>query len=502
VQQESLESFVIIDGQQRLTTLTIIALAAISYLEEMAAADIESADNQQRAKLLRDSFVGTTDPASLKYSSKLSLNRNDDAFYQGTLIQLRSPHAPSRLGYSNQLLWKAFEFYSAKLHERFQGKDAGAKLAAFINEAVALRLLFVRVLVEDELSAYTVFETLNARGLDLSASDLLKNFLMAIVARTGEGDLRHVLDQWERIATTVGIRVLPEFFRHYLNSLQTPYVRQERLFKAIKSQVTTAEKAFALLDELERAALWYQALYDPSDPQWLEVPGAAEHVRVLNLFAVTQFKPLFLAAVRHFPVADLASVLRYCVVISFRYNVISDRNTNELEKIYNQVAAGIENNTNSTVAQLREALRPIYVPDDEFRDAFARKSLPAAGRSKRVARYLLCALERQLGHQDVNDETTPATIEHILPENLSPAWEANFPVDSHSRYVNRLGNYTLLDPSRNRDIGQKPYPDKRGVFQDSAYELSKRIDAQDWTPQAIDERQRKMAGWASAVWSI
>jgi hypothetical protein len=232
------------------------------------------------------------------------------------------------------------------------------------------------------------------------------------------------------------------------------------------------------------------------------VPGSAESVRVLNLFGVTQYKPLFLAAVRNFPVADLASVLRYCVVISFRYNVISDRNTNELEKIYNQVAASIQSKQTTTFAQLREALRPIYVPDEEFRDAFARKSLAAAGRSKRVVRYLLCALERQLGHQDVNDETSPATIEHILPENLSPQWEANFADDVHERYVSRLGNYVLLDPSRNRDIGQKPFSEKKTVFHACNYELAKRVDASEWTPRSIDDRQRVMAGWASTVWAI
>ena len=259
LQQNDRELFTVIDGQQRLATLSIVVLAAVSLLEERASAEIEKGDNSERARLLRDGFLGTKDPGSLRYSSKLSLNRNDDVFYQGTLLQLKAPHAPSRLPHSNRLLWQAFGYFHSKLAVRFPSNDEGGSLARFINEAIAQRLLFIRVQVDDDLSAYTVFETLNARGLDLTASDLLKNYLMALVARRSETDLKHVLDQWSRITDTVGIRTLPDFLRHHLNSRQ-PFVRQERLFKAIKADVRTAEDVFALLDELERSAVLYQAL--------------------------------------------------------------------------------------------------------------------------------------------------------------------------------------------------------------------------------------------------
>ncbi len=85
MQQRDREEFVVIDGQQRLCTLSLIALAAVALLEERAAADIEKEDNLERSRLLRDGFLGTKDPGSLRYRSKLSLNRND-----GTLSRLSS----------------------------------------------------------------------------------------------------------------------------------------------------------------------------------------------------------------------------------------------------------------------------------------------------------------------------------------------------------------------------------------------------------------------------
>jgi len=500
LQQNDRELFTVIDGQQRLATLSIVVLAAVSLLEERASAEIEKGDNSERARLLRDGFLGTKDPGSLRYSSKLSLNRNDDVFYQGTLLQLKAPHAPSRLPHSNRLLWQAFGYFHSKLAVRFPSNDEGGSLARFINEAIAQRLLFIRVQVDDDLSAYTVFETLNARGLDLTASDLLKNYLMALVARRSETDLKHVLDQWSRITDTVGIRTLPDFLRHHLNSRQ-PFVRQERLFKAIKADVRTAEDVFALLDELERSAVLYQALQDPYDPYWADLPIAKEQVRILNLLGVKQFKSLALSTGRKVP-DSLQDLLRFCMLISVRYTIIGDLNPSELERVYNEVAVAIERDTLLTSGQIREALRQVSVSDEDFRDAFSRRSIAASGRSKKVVRYILCALERQLGHPDVRDETCAATIEHILPENLGNSWETTYSHDQHERFVQRLGNYTLLDPSQNRDLGNLSFSDKLAGYKNSGYRMTSRISASEWTPDLIEARQREMAGWAATVWQF
>ncbi len=500
LQQNDRELFTVIDGQQRLATLSIVVLAAVSLLEQRASCEMDKDDNSERARLLRDGFLGTKDPGSLRYSSKLSLNRNDDIFYQGTLLQLKTPQAPTRLPHSNRLLWQAYGYFRSKLAERFPGNKDGGSLARFINEAIAQRLLFIRVQVDDDLSAYTVFETLNARGLDLTASDLLKNYLMALVARRSDTDLKHVLDQWSRITDTVGIRILPDFLRHHLNSRQ-PFVRQERLFKAIKADVRSAEDVFTLLDELESSAVLYQALQDPHDPYWVDLPIAKEQVRILNLLGVKQFKSLALSTGRKLP-DSLPDLLRFCVLISIRYTIIGDLNPSELERVYNEVAVSIERGTLGTTGQIREALRQVSVSDEDFRDAFSRRTIAASGRSKKVVRYILCALERQLGHPDVKDETCAATIEHILPENLGNSWEAIYSHEQHVRFVNRLGNYTLLDPSRNRDLGNLSFADKLAGFQQSGYKMTARISASEWTPDLIEARQREMAGWAATVWKF
>jgi len=109
------------------------------------------------------------------------------------------------------------------------------------------RLLFISVRVQDELSAYTVFETLNARGLELSEPDLLKNYLLSLADRLSKSQMDPLLRQWNRIASKVGNARLPEFLRHHLNS-RREYVRQKDLFKTIKAMSRTCV-AFLICSE-------------------------------------------------------------------------------------------------------------------------------------------------------------------------------------------------------------------------------------------------------------
>ena len=214
-----------------------------------------------------------------------------------------------------------------------------------------------------------------------------------------------------------------------------------------------------------------------------------------------QFKSLALSTGRKVP-DSLQDLLRFCMLISVRYTIIGDLNPSELERVYNEVAVDIERDTLRTSGQIREALRQVSVSDEDFRDAFSRRSIAASGRSKKVVRYILCALERQLGHPDVRDETCAATIEHILPENLGNSWETIYSHDQHERFVQRLGNYTLLDPSRNRDLGNLSFSDKLAGYKNSGYRMTSRISASEWTPELIEARQREMAGWAATVWQF
>lgn len=497
--------FRIIDGQQRMATLSILILACVDYLYALAAEDMESGANLERAGLLESSYVGAKDPTSLRITPKLKLNANDDAFFQLNIAQRKRPQGGLRgLRDSERLLWDCFLFFTRKIRERFSLRRKGEEVAAFVSEIVTERLVFISVRVQDQLSAYTVFETLNARGLELTETDLLKNYLLSLADRLSTSQMEPVLRQWARITARVGIASFPEFLRHHLNS-QREYVRQKQLFKTIKRDVTTLEQVFALLDRLEADAAWFEALNDYASPFWLDYSGAKEQVRVLNLFGVSQFTPLVLSAKDKFSnPQDLVEILRYCAVVSVRFNGVGRRSTHILEEIYNRAALEIRSGAVTALLTLRQSLRPIYIPDDEFEADFSSLRMKNRSTSGKRLRYLLARIEKQLSGADISDEAMSATVEHILPENPGEhGWE-HMTDEAHERSYERVGNYSLLERSLNgQNAGNASFTDKQQVYAQSRYQTSKELSQySEWTEETIARRQSGMARVARSVWAL
>jgi uncharacterized protein with ParB-like and HNH nuclease domain len=493
-------SYSIIDGQQRLATLSVLALAVIKRIQGLIDAASEQEANRERKNLLMNNYVGAKDAVSLHYSSKLFLNENNDSFYQSYLVQLRDPINPHRLSDSNKLLWQAFQYFYHKVVAHFGDQVRGEELADFILNQVAEKLLFIQIVVEDELDAYTVFETLNARGLELTTTDLLKNYLLAL-SSTSDLDQKMAKEQWQRIIRITDLDGFPKFLRYYWNS-RNELVSKDNLFKALRRAVKDREQAFNLLDNLEKSAGVYAALEDPHDELWEGNREIRKRVQELRLFNVTQCYPLLLVAHEKLPRPEFERVLRACAVISFRYNVIAGQNPKVQEGVYNRAACKIYTGTIGTAAQVEQELEEIYLSDEEFVNAFQTKTLNTK-RGRKLARYILYALENQVASTDRHFEDDPGTIEHILPENPSAQWEQNFPPDQQSDYIYRLGNFTLLESSKNSTECQNAsYLEKIPVYKTSQYQMTKNIDFPDWTPAQVKSRQSQMARWATAVWRI
>jgi hypothetical protein len=499
------KQFRVIDGQQRMASLSILILACVDFLYGLAKEGVDATRNEERAGLLESSYLGAKDPTSLRITPKLQLNGNDDDFFQLNLTQRKPPQGGVRgLRDSEKLLWDCFQFFKGKVQEKFSRKKRGEEVAGFVSEIITERLVFISVRVQDQLSAYTVFETLNARGLELTETDLLKNYLLSLADRLSKSQMDPVLKQWARITARVGIASFPEFLRHHLNS-QREYVRQKQLFKTIKRDVTTLDQVFALLDRLEKDAAWFEGLADYASQFWLDYPGAREQVRVLNLFHVSQFTPLVLAAKDFFTSpADLNEILRYCAVLSVRFNGVSRRSTHILEEVYNRAALEVRRGSTRTLAALRLALRPIYIRDEEFESDFAALRMRSRSTSGKRLRYFLAKIEKQLSGADITDEALTGTVEHILPENPGETGWDHFSVEAHERSYERVGNYTLLERNLNgQQAGNAPFSQKQLVYAQSQYRTSKDlVQYNEWTEETIAKRQADMARIAKSVWSL
>lgn len=486
--------FEVIDGQQRLVTLTLFVLAAVQCFESWAEENHEADANRERAQLYRGRFLRAKDAASLVETSRLELNRNDGAFFRSTLLQLRKPVSPSRLRESEKLMWRSFNYFLKQLQGRFGGTYDAAELS-YLLDAASDKLLFIQILVSDEMDAYTVFETLNARGTQLTVTDLLKNYLFS---RFGQDE--HAIDvaedQWNRI-TTNREKEFPKLLRHYWNS-HHGVTRPPRLFKEIRESVKRHDEAIGLLDELETVSVLYSALRNPADELWLEAPAARKFVAEIDLFGVTQCYPLLFAAWQHMR-DDFVSVLRICSVISFRYIVIGKLNTQPMEREYVEAARKVRHGVITTPAQLFLGLRSLYVADEQFQADFELVKMPTPNNGQLV-RYVLFAIENQLSGNSRSPEGDGATVEHILPENPDETWLEIFPEPSADIY--RLGNYTLLEAAANRKIERKQLSEKKPEYLKSGYKLSNTFGWHTWSSAQIKDRQEWMAKIATSVWRL
>lgn len=489
------KEFTIIDGQQRLATLSIIAIAVIEKIQKLVEQQEQKDANQERQEILRRTYLSDRDPRSLRYSSKIILNENNNDFYQGNLINLRKPFNIRSLSKSNQLLWQSFQYFSSHLEELGEVIRSGEKLVEFLTDIIGQRLLFIQINVEDELNAYTVFETLNARGIELSSTDLLKNYLFSLFQ--GPDDLQEAQRQWRRIINTVQMENFPEFLRYYISLKQTR-VRRERLFKIVRGSVKNGQQSFELLDRLENYSSLFVALSNSNDEFWRDAPENRPYIRELELFGVKQAYPTLFAAYERFSPENFTRLLKLVGVLSFRYTIVSSLNPNELETLYNRVAIAIANGEVTNPRQVFDYLRSVYVSDEKFLQDFSLLSMSTKGQKKKLVRYILCKLETDVSHLEVNEDSF--SIEHILPESPSSDWRQNFADTQIEEMVYRLGNLTPLEPHLNRQVGNQPYLIKRESYQQSAYKLTQDVLAEEWTPHTLSTRQRHLAQRATHIW--
>lgn len=503
LQSQDDKRFEVIDGQQRLTTLSLIVLAALKNLKRLVDEGKSPENNQQRLDQIRSTYIGYLDPVTLITRSKLTLNRNNDGYFQTYLVPLG--HLPVR-GFraSEHSLRKAFEWFERHVRDyaKKQADDEGVTLARLV-ETMSDRLFFTVISVTDELNAYKVFETLNARGVRLSSTDLLKNYLFSVLHKKNEhpNEMTALEDRWESMVSRLGSESFPDFLRSHWNSRKS-FVRQAELFKTIRGKVTDRVAVFELLRGMEEDMDTYLALTNPETSHWnTTLKTSAQQLR---MFRVRQPFPLILAAHRVLESEPFAKVLRGCVVIAFRYNVIGDQPTNEQERVYYSAAQKLIQGHATNAQQVLESLQEIYPKDDSFKAFFAEKIIRTTdSRNNRVVRYILCELERQQSGQDYDFESDAFNIEHVLPQNPETGWE-QFTDEEVEAMVYRIGNMALMAKGTNKTIGNAAYAIKRASLQSSVFGLTQKLGEEnaEWTPARIAARQKGLAKLATAVWRI
>ena len=493
LQTEDDKNYLIIDGQQRFTTVTILILAAIKCIKNFVENDDDREDNQLRIENLIHTYIGKKDSVTLVYDNILVLNRNNDGYFRDYIVKLADLRVRN-LKSSEKLMKQCFEFFEQKL----KGKYSSGKDYAQYIQTVVDNLYFTQIVVNDEMNAFRVFETLNARGVQLSSSDLLKNYLFSLVDNNCSHTSRiDVLEEkWARLTDNIKTEKLPEFLRYYWNAGHKA-IRANALFKTIRKEITSDKEVFLLVDDLYRYSDIYMALTDCNDELWQD-RELKLCVALLNVFRLKQPFSVLMAAKLNLSDVEFKKLFKLIIKICFRYNVICDRNPNDQEGPFNALAVQITKEKRADV----QLLSPIMVDDKVFENSFSDKAFPYNSRNAKIVRYILAAMENHNGSSQIvgiNDED--ATIEHILPQNADESW--NMGEDKQRQLVFRLGNTCLLEKKLNLELKNGAFEEKKKVYAKSSY-----LDAQtiagyeEWNENRIITRQAKMAHIAVNIWKV
>ncbi len=485
----------IIDGQQRFTTISILILAAIKSIQKLVDQEIEVDENERRIKTLKDTYIGNVDPVTLEYDNILVLNRNNDAYYKDYIVKLGELKVRNT-SYTEKLMRKCFEWYENKLTGKF---STGRDYAEFITTVVD-NLFFTIIRVNNEMNAFRVFETLNARGVQLSSADLLKNYLFSLVDTTSQisDRIATLEDKWSSLTKNIQAEKLPDFIRYYWNSKHKT-VRSSELFKAIRDNIKSEEQVFVLINEMISYSDVFMALRSSTDELWQGNREITDNIELLNIFNLKQPYSVLMAAYKCLDIQSFSKLLNDIIIVGFRYSVICGKNPNDIERIYNTIAVQIS----STKTYTKSHLKSVYVEDTEFIPAFDQKSMVENSRNTKIIKYILGKIERFNGSlRDVNDGSELDTIEHILPQNPGVEWgDENYDFDS---LIYRLGNMCLLEKKYNKDLQNASYEKKKAIYLESSFVTTSSIPAEYpvWDRNTISKRQQKMGRSAKGIWKI
>ena len=486
--------FRIIDGQQRFTTITLLILALIKAIKKQAEAGINAENNKSRYETLMQTYIGRMDPVSLEYDNILVLNKNDDPYYRDYIVKLGELRSRNLL-VSQKLLKKCFEWYEVRVNGL---KYSDQEYADFIVKLVS-NLFFTVITVNDEMNAFRVFETLNARGVQLSSADLLKNYLFSLVDDDHSPKRLNDLEaKWNKLSSNVKTEKLPDFIRYYWN-IRNKSIRSTELFKAIRKKITNASEVFELVNQMLSYSDVYMALKDPNDELWQNHVEISRNIELLKLFGLKQPYSVLMVAYKKLSLDAFEKLLSAIVITCFRYNVICSKNPNDIEKVFNDIALSIYEGLYKDISQLQK----IYITDSEFQNSFAIKSFVLTSRNTKVIRYILGMIEQNVEgglNVDIHDDAN--SIEHILPQNPGEEW--NIDQYKADQYVNRLGNMCLLDQKVNRQIGNLTYSEKKEKYRLSKFATTRKIPEHynDWDENTILSRQKQMAKRAVNIWRL
>lgn len=470
--------YLVIDGQQRLTTIAVLICAVRSLL------DVDSKEYRKLTRLL----VNEDDEGLDHY--KLLPTQPDRPAFQA-LVGGKT-QAETRFS-------QAFEFFRKKV----TGTDSDDKAIDLerLTNAIQNRLTVVAIHLGDTDDPYLIFESLNAKGAPLTQADLIRNYLLLRLPADAQ---QHAYEEaWLPMQARLPGDHLTEFMRQYLMTSGDEVARSAIYAVLKKRLLSVPDSSIASeLARMEHSSVLYAQIVG------LTVPpneGIAEGLSRLRRWDIATANPFILklldASLQGMvSTRDAEACLEMIESFAVRRAVCAVP-TNQMKRIFLAIAKEMASSDvalwlGRTLGAGSSGRR--WPRDDEFKEALQRYR--AYGNVDRC-KFLLERIERAHGHKEPA-AFTEATIEHVMPQTITAEWRDMLGTEAlriHERWLDVLGNLTLT--GYNSELSNSPFARKKQLLADSHFEMNKWIALQErWTENEMQERTNQLFEKAQRIW--
>lgn len=482
------QKFMIIDGQQRMTTLTLLLIALRDYGYE----------NQEDTTINAHSINGMciqNDYASGEDKYKMLLTQKD----KDILIKLidRAPIDESK----RSKLLDNYNFFVDKIKSK---KIEPCAILEGIGKLQIVNITLDRAQDDPQL----IFESLNSTGMDLSKSDLIRNYILMGLSPEQQDSIYN--NYWFPMENLFDYSkqtwLMDKFFKHYLTFKYGKIPVESKIYEEFKNYYgdKSYEAILNVSKELYKCAKYYTNIYYSNSGD-MELDCVFKDIKSLNMDVASPFliKVYYDYDNEVISKKEFIEIFRLCENYVFR-RAICEMPTNSLNKTFNLAVRNINNDN------YINSVKAFFIMLDNYKrlpsnEEFVKELKIRDIYNMRIRNYILSKLENHNNKSPIIIENF--TVEHIMPQNtnLNESWKNDLGKnykDIQKQYIHTIGNLTLT--AYNSEMSDKSFEDKlnmTGGFKESALRLNSYIVKQDkWNKDTIEERANKLCKLSEEIW--
>lgn len=483
---QGVKSFYVIDGQQRLATILIWLSAIRDRMKEK---------NDGLTKYINNSFLFSNTFYEGKAMSfpKFELGEYDNKHLKNIL--------EGNIKEEEHLIYKCYEFF---------------KNTNFPDDTwtIILKNIFiVHINAHNYFNAFKLFETLNDRGLELSAADLIKNFLLMNTS-VNKDIFNSCINEWEEMYQKIRDKSPVKFIRRFMLANYKGNISENNLYQHVRSRLENnlPEQYLQFAKELNFSSTIYKKIFESSF-------NDKKINKKLDELKIVEVSPSFTLLMTIMPLYeenkiskdDILKIMEMIEAFHIRWGICG-QSTGRLDQIYNEICDGLkQKNTEEYLGYIEGKLSRYVkenVDDEIFKHNFASRNYKFG---EQRTKYILWKLSDPTPTGELILDINEIETEHIMPQTLSEQWiddlqkqtgkDKSQIIALHEEMLNHIGNLTIIKEAWNRSMSNRIFAQKKNDYKKSEIPITNELEKQNqWAFNDIESRSKKFSEKAVKIW--